>query len=1054
MTRRRTPLLLAGVVAASVLTTAQAQAETPAVTGVDGTVTLITGDQVDVRGGRAHVRPGQGRKDITFRQLRDERGHLHVLPSDAVADVRGGRLDGRLFDVTGLIRAGYDDRSSAVTPLIVTGGLTAGEPLTSIGGHALEVAKDSAFWSGARAAGVDRVWLDGPVTATLDRSVPQIGAPEAWQGGHTGSGTTVAVLDTGVDATHPDLAGAVVEAKNFSGSDTTDDNFGHGTHVAATITGAGRYQGVAPDTKLLSGKVLDDSGGGRESDIIAGMEWAAAAGADVVNMSLGSPWPTDGTDVMSLALNKITADTGALFVVSAGNSGPGDESIGSPAAADAALTVGAVDRADGLAEFSSRGPRWEDGAIKPDITAPGVGIVAAKARNAKIGDPVGDAHIALSGTSMAAPHVASAAAILAAQHPDWTAPRLKSALMASARPNPALTIFEQGAGRVDVARAVRQTAHAEPPSLSLGTARWPHHDDPPIERKLAYRNDGTTPLTLSLAAEVKDATGVASSVITVSPASVAVPAGGQAEVTVTATTSADSPDGRHSGAIVATGGDVSLRTPVTVVKEVESYDVTLSFVDHEGKPTPEYWYRFVDVEHRQAYVDHDPSGTIVARLPKGTYYFDGWVDTIPLLKNTNFTEPAIVVSGDMALKFDARDGVTPSFAVDRPTAKAGYSTIFFERKTAWGDTGYGFIGGSPDRLLFTPSKTSAPGRATFTASATLAEPDGAGAFVGSPYQYHVSWTHDGAVPASLARRFADRDLARVQAVVHASAAGQAGYLNQVVGGPLPLRVTEYYSPGVEWRGSFMQLSAPNAFPPETSQGAGGRTFTAGRQVTERWNAAVFGPAFPVMPRVHQWAGRSGDKIDISVPMFTDQDPTHYGFSRVDKAQTTIHRNGVLVGDLPYPGSVSAVVAGGRAQYVVHTQAHRSGVSELSTSVTADWTFTSDTVAGDPVALPLPAVRFAPALDDRNRARAGRPFAFPVYVQRNGGGPVGDVRTSVQVSYDDGASWRPVPLVKFGERWLAAVSHPADAKFVSLKASARDGAGNAVDQTIIRAYALG
>ena len=134
------------------------------------------------------------------------------------------------------------------------------------------------------------------------------------------------MLDTGVDETHPDLAGAVVESKNFSDSDTTDDRVGHGTHVAATITGDGKYKGIAPDSKLVNGKVLGDQGGGRESDIIAGMEWAASK-AKVVNMSLGSSWPDEGTDPMSLALNRITAQTGALFVVAAGNSGG---PIGSP----------------------------------------------------------------------------------------------------------------------------------------------------------------------------------------------------------------------------------------------------------------------------------------------------------------------------------------------------------------------------------------------------------------------------------------------------------------------------------------------------------------------------------------------------------------------------------------------------------------------------------------------------------------------------------------------------------------------------------------------------
>ncbi|ROP42656.1 S8 family peptidase [Saccharothrix texasensis] len=163
---------------------------------------------------------------MRFAQRLDEHGDLHVLPTDVLGDVRSGVLDDRLFDVTALIRAGYDDRSTRVTPLIVTstGPVVAGEPL------------------------------------------PGIGAPRAWQSGHTGAGAKVAVLDTGVDPTHPDLVGAVVESRDFTDSPDADDHVGHGTHVAATITGSGRYQGVAPDSAVLNGKVLDDHGGGYESE--------------------------------------------------------------------------------------------------------------------------------------------------------------------------------------------------------------------------------------------------------------------------------------------------------------------------------------------------------------------------------------------------------------------------------------------------------------------------------------------------------------------------------------------------------------------------------------------------------------------------------------------------------------------------------------------------------------------------------------------------------------------------------------------------------------------
>ncbi|MFD0539314.1 S8 family serine peptidase [Actinomadura luteofluorescens] len=127
----------------------------------------------------------------------------------------------------------------------------------------------------------------------------QVGAPQAWSAGYTGEGAKVAVLDTGVDAGHPDLQGRIAETRNFSESADAADRVGHGTHVASTVAGTGaasrgERRGVAPRADLLIGKVLDDEGSGTDSSVIAGMEWAAPR-ADVVNMSLGGA-PTDGTD--------------------------------------------------------------------------------------------------------------------------------------------------------------------------------------------------------------------------------------------------------------------------------------------------------------------------------------------------------------------------------------------------------------------------------------------------------------------------------------------------------------------------------------------------------------------------------------------------------------------------------------------------------------------------------------------------------------------------------------------------------------------------------------
>ncbi|ONI84768.1 hypothetical protein ALI22I_30195 [Saccharothrix sp. ALI-22-I] len=1028
----------------------------------DGEVTLLTGDRVTIRSGRPEVRPGPGREGVAFSLRTDVTGDLHVVPADAQTDLTAGRLDPRLFDVSALIRDGYDDTAGPVTPLIVTydgpatgiAGTSDARALPSVNGYAMTADKSANFLAGARTAGVAKVWLDGPVRSTLDHSVGQVGAPQAWQSGHTGRGTTVAVLDTGVDQTHPDLADAVVESRNFTDSDTDDDRVGHGTHVAATITGSGKYQGVAPDSKVLNGKVLDDRGSGRDSTVIAGMEWAAAAGADVINMSLGSSLPSDGTDLLSQAVDRLTADTGALFVVSAGNRGPAAGTIGSPAAASSALTVGSVDRTDALADSSSRGPRPGDGAVKPEITAPGVGIVAARARNGTIGEPVGDSHVALSGTSMAAPHVAGAAAILAGQHPDWTADRLKTALTGSAEPNPARTVHEQGSGRLDVARAVRQSVTASPAVLNFGTALWPHHDDAPIVRTVTYANHGSTAITLRVDGEARGVDGrPAPGMVTASPSEVTVPAGGQADVTITTTTALDTPDGGYSGAVVASGDGTSVRTPLTVTKEIESYDVKLAFIDGEGQPTTAYSYRFDNLDRRERLLSYETGGALELRLPKGRYFFEAFVGTQQHGGAlTAFPEPELVVSGKTELVMDARRGKQAAITLDKPDAQPGDVLMAIEILTEWGYTNSVTFGPTFAVQPWEPSSTSRPGRARFTVEAKLAQPDGTGRFHGSPYQYNVLWRHDGGVPDDLHRTFTDRDFAEVRTVSAAQGPGAFGFRNYLAAGPLPLRVTEYYTPGVPWTSMLSEMDPDTMYQHTKLHTALPREFEAGAPPrTEKWNAAVFSPAFPMGNEM--WNERNGDYVYTNIPMFTDQAADRIGSSGSDQARTTLSRDGVVLAQTEADGYVAGAVPADKGTYELRAEVTRSGMWELSTSITSTWTFTSEH-AETPTALPLLAVRFAPVLDDRNRAHAGRPFVIPVYAQRNGSPTATGVRTpEIEVSYDDGKSWQRARVGKLGERWLALVEHPADAKFVSLRAKAQDADGNTVDETIIRAYGL-
>ncbi|WP_049796761.1 S8 family serine peptidase [Actinosynnema mirum] len=357
-------------------------------------------------GGVGEVVAGPGREHQVFRTVLAG-GRLHVVPQDAVPALESGKLDPRLFDVTGLVDAGYDDARRDSVPVVVT---RDGDGRTS----ALEVRRELPL-AGAVAAlapksgaafpelladpGVRKVWLDGVMRPSLDRSTEQIGAPAAWEAGYTGAGVKVAVLDTGVDDEHPELAGREVARADFTDSAEHVDDVGHGTHVAATIASTGgAHRGVAPDAELLDGKVcvLD---GCAESWILAGMQWAVEQGAAVVNLGLGGT-DTPGLDPVEEAVESLSDR--ALFVVAAGNSGrPG--TIGSPGSADSAPTVGAVDRRDGLAPFSSRGPSLGDSAVKPDVTAPGADVVTARSRHGIEGTPVDEGHVSMSGTSMATP---------------------------------------------------------------------------------------------------------------------------------------------------------------------------------------------------------------------------------------------------------------------------------------------------------------------------------------------------------------------------------------------------------------------------------------------------------------------------------------------------------------------------------------------------------------------------------------------------------------------------------------------------------------------------
>ena len=210
--------------------------------------------------------------------------------------------------------------------------------------------------------------------AILDQATPIIGAPQVWSLGYTGKGVTVAVVDSGIDGTHPDLKGRITDFKDYVGGKTAAyDDFGHGTHCAGIIGGngaasGGKYKGVAPEVSLIGVKVLGKDGSGSLDNIIAGINYAARSDAKVISLSLGSNQHSQAID--DAVTNAVKA--GKAVVCAAGNSGPGTKTIGCPADTPAALTVGATDKSDVIASFSSRGPT-SDGRDQAGRQRPGQG---------------------------------------------------------------------------------------------------------------------------------------------------------------------------------------------------------------------------------------------------------------------------------------------------------------------------------------------------------------------------------------------------------------------------------------------------------------------------------------------------------------------------------------------------------------------------------------------------------------------------------------------------------------------------------------------------------
>lgn len=1095
-------LLLTGAIALSLAAfpdSGQAAPASPAMSVEAGsTVTLLTGDRVTLGGPDRNGEPsvlieprtsGAG----TFSVRRDA-GRVTVIPRE-VESLVPGVLDPALFDVTGLVEMGYDDAHRADLPVIVrqdARSLAAGEvqiqrELPSIAAAAGVLPKNRATGFGTqlatRRAAIEKVWLDRPLQATsvstaqaTDGYLNQVKAPAAWEHGLDGRGVKVAVLDTGVDAGHPALAGKVTAESDFTGGTSPADGNGHGTHVSSLIVGSGAgsdgaRQGIAPAAELISGKVLADDGFGQESWVIAGMEWAAAQHADLVNLSLSSA-PSNGDDPVALALDQLTAQTGALFVAAAGNRGgfgADPYTIGSPGVAASALTVGAVDGTDRQASFSSEGPTRGTYRLKPDLVAPGVNILGARA-----GARDGNLYVAMSGTSQATPIVTGAAALLLQQDPNRSWQQVKAQLTSSADATPVYTGWTHGSGRLDLQRATGSTVSGDLSSVDFGYLRYP--DKSVRTRNLTLTNSGQEPVTVSLTDQESsqaNATAPADAVVA-EPATLTIPAGGTANTTVTVDP-AVLPDGIWQGGVDVLGADQQrlLHFAFGAYDEPERYDLSVKVLDRTGAPYAGGQASVFNYDTGgSSTLTLDANGSASVRMDPGRYNIFSAVTT-PASGDRPETfalagTADLAVTGDTSYVVDARKAqVLGAPTVDGSKTTLTEAALSISRHSdSRGLSDFYFL--SPEQInagtVFV-QPTSKASHGSFEAS-TRWRLDAVGPIrSGDPAVYELLLPKDQ-FSLPLSPRLDHRALSRMarvensfdsfagagtQVVERAWSTGATG-IGWVSRRPVevPSKRVELLSanPAAEWNQclTFTPASTTKLCDLENLP------YSEGERTSRSFGVGLHPAAFS--------ASHTPTYLFADVGL---ADAFHAGkppASAVKSRRLALYRDGNLVGATTN-GSTYFPIPNGSARFrLEQSWSLDPTVFPVSSQASTTWNFTSapppDPTKATGTVPSLLSIGYDADVDGLGRAAAGRPLQIGLRVGHLVHSPSSEI-TGARLSYslDGGVGWTPAVVVptKDGYRAIVPPRDLSPGSSLSLRATATDAAGSSITQTVIGAIPI-
>jgi hypothetical protein len=506
--------------------------------------------------------------------------------------------------------------------------------------------------------------------------------------------------------------------------------------------------------------------------------------------------------------------------------------------------------------------------------------------------------------------------------------------------------------------------------------------------------------------------------------------------------------------------------------EQESHQLTIRYLDRNGSPDPDAFAAVIgwdaDVAEWPAV---QPDGTSTVRLPAGRYNLGAMLGAEP--DTALLVQPVVDLTRDLTVTLDARQAAPISLTVPEQSARTGFVDVGYSIHPSYQSwpTGMFLTGDGVSGVLRAGQigPPAAPDALVGSVAAQWAKPDGADDFTDSPYLYAVAETFPGRLPTGLTRAYGAEDFAAVHQRFAASAPARVaertvspsvtpaqGVVSALaVPTTLPGSRVEYHQVGVPWtaelspavRGDDGNLRVQRRLYRQPT------VYRPGRPYRDEWNAGPTGPAFGQRGEA-AWASRTGDRIDVGLPLYGDRAGHAGSWVPTTSSRTTLHRDGELVGDSPRSGRGSFTVPPEPAGYRLEVDDTRS-TDELTTRLHAVWTFRSGHAGGaSPVRLPLSAVRFTPALDAENAAPANRAFTLPVAVEGQPGAPAPrTTRLTVEISYDDGATWSTAAVRAAPAGWTATVRHPAGAGFASLRATATETAGNTVTQMIVRAYRL-